>query len=60
MALQSELCDGACFEIFSLNRLYSSTLIMISRGLPRWVMVMGACKARAMMSPDLRERSDVE
>ena len=50
-------CSSCCFP---LSLLYSSTLIRISRGFPRCVIVMGPCRARAMMSPDLRERSDVE
>jgi hypothetical protein len=33
---------------------------MISRGLPRWLIETGLCKALAMMSPDLRDRSLVE
>jgi hypothetical protein len=45
---------------FLVSRLNSSTLIKISRGLPLWVIVIGPCRALAMMSPDFRERSDVE
>jgi hypothetical protein len=45
---------------FRRSRLYSSTLIKISRGLPRCVIVIGPCKALAMISPDFRDRSEVE
>jgi hypothetical protein len=60
MALQSESSEDVGFEVLPRNRLYSSTLIKISRGFPRCVIVIGPCKALAMISPDLRERSLVE
>lgn len=37
-----------------------ATLSMISRDFPRWLIETGFCKALAMISPDLRDKSLVE
>jgi hypothetical protein len=58
---EMEVSSGLiAFGLFPRSLLYSSTLIKISRGLPRWVIVIGPCSALAIISPDFRDRSEVE